>query len=48
MTAIEINALARVGRIEATDTRQYGTRRDSRIPTSVVRFEGVARLESDQ
>ena len=39
MTVIEINALARVGRIETTDTRPYGARHGSRIPTSIVRME---------
>lgn len=36
-----MNALTRVNRIETTDTRPYGARRDSRIPTSIMKFDIV-------
>ena len=37
-----MNALARVGQIETTDMRPYGVRPDSRIPTSIPRFDIVS------
>lgn len=38
----------RVGRVETTDTRPYGARHDSRIPTSIARMEivPIGRIET--